>query len=250
MEKQSNKSRLFRNKLKVLHDKYIVKTSENYKGLSYSDIIIRWQRWLLSDKPDQQQYGDILFLRGSVGYHRSTSTYMYSSFEIPQRTAILVPIVTTHYNLGDSYQGLVIGDEFSLRKAVKEHVDAAGPFWATMEINDKCTVRLVSNLEDFRVESMLFELDVSQGNPFLDKMGEPVAPGIYTALVAGYFVILRDLPKSKYRIRFGGYGMNKFYTESLSEINIKPKKLASKDTSGPKLTPGHILKEEKNPVTK
>ena len=248
MSKKSKKAGISRKKLHVLASKYVVKSAENYKGLSYSDIIIRWQRWLLSNRPDQQQDGDILFLRGSVGYHRSTSTYLYSSIEIPECTAILVPIVTTHYNIGDSYQGSIIEDEFSLRKAIREHVDAAGPFWATMDINSNEVVRLVPNLNEFRVESMLFELDVSQENPFLDKMGEPVAPGKYTAMVAGYFVLLRDLPKSKYKIRFGGYGMDGFYTEALYEINIKPKKLARKDTSVPKFSPAHILKEKKNRV--
>ena len=249
MDKKSKRFRISSGKLKVLASKYIVKTSENYRGLSYSDIMIRWQRWLFSDKPDEHRYGDILFLRGSVGYYLSTSNYLYSSIEIPEGTAILVPIITTHYNLGDTYKALIIGDEFYLRKAVREHVDAAGPFWATVEINDNQVVRLVQNLEEFRVESMLFELHISKENPFLDKMDEPLSPGKHTAMVAGYFVLLRDLPPSKYKIRFGGYGMDRFYTEALYEINIKPKKLCRKDTSGSKFSPGHILKEKKKPVT-
>lgn len=234
--------------LKVLDKKYVVKTSENYMGLSYGEIIITWQRWLLSETPDENQFGDILFLRGSLGYHQSNSHYFRSSFEILEGMGILVPIVTTHYNIGEYYKDRVIDSEFYLRKAVREHVDAAGPFWATMEIigNKNKVVKIVPDLESYRVESMPFELDISDRNPFLNVMDEPNYPGKYIALVSGYFVILRDLPPSLYRIRFGGYGMDRFYTESLCEVNIKSRKKSLKDISGFNIIPSQLLKEEKN----
>ena len=237
-------------RMKVFDDKYVVRISENYRGLSYGDIIATWQRWLLSKKPDEQQYGNILFLRGNLGYHQSNANYLESFVEIPEGMAILVPIVTTHFSMGDFYKGSIIDDEFYLRKAVREHVDAAGPFWATLEkIGKKSQAfRLVSNLESFRIESMLFELDISEGNPFLDKMDEPIYPGKYTALVSGYFVLIRDLPVSSYRIRFGGYGMDNFYTDSLYEINITSKERTLKDTSGFNFTPSYLLREKKNGI--
>jgi hypothetical protein len=163
---------------------------------------------------------------------------------------ILVPIVTTHYTFGDSYKGLIINDEYYLRKAVREHVDAAGPFWATLEklgTNYK-VFRLVSNLELFRVESPLFELDVSEVNPFLDKMDEPIYPGKHTALVSGYFVILRDLPTGSYRIRFGGYGMDNFYTDSLYDVNIISKEKITNDISGSTFTPDYLLRRGKKSI--
>jgi len=251
MGKTKIKKKINRKKLRILDDKYIVKISENYKGLSYSDIIITWQRWLLSDNPDEGQYGDILFLRGNIGYHQSISNYLESSNAIPEGMAILVPIVTTYYTMGDSYKGLVINNEFYLRRAVREHVDAAGPFWATLEKKDRNynAFKLVPNLESFRVSSMPFELDISKENPFLDKMDEPNYPGKYTALVSGYFVLLRDLPASSYKIRFGGYGMDNFYTESLYEIKILPKEKITKDVSGPNFTPNHLWREKKNAIT-
>jgi hypothetical protein len=237
-------------RLQVLDDKYVVKTSENYRGLSYGDIIVTWQRWLLGENPDEHQYGDILFLRGNVGYHQSNSSYLESFIEIPVGMSILVPIVTTHFTMGESYKGTIINNEFYLRKAVREHVDAAGPFWATLEKMGKNhnVFKLVPNLESFRVESMPFELDVSEENPFLDKMDEPNYPGKYTALVSGYFVLLRDLPVSSYRIRFGGYGMDNFYTDSLYEINIISKGRTGKDLSGSSFTSDHLLRKKKNAI--
>jgi hypothetical protein len=235
--------------LKVLNDKYVVKPSENYMGLSYSDIVIRWQSWLLGDNPDQYSYGDIVFLRGNIGYHKSTSSYLLSYVEARQGTAVLVPIITTHYNLGERYKGIIIETERSLRQAVREHVDAAGPIWATLEIDGSDNVlKLVPSLDAYRVESMLFELNISEKNPFLNKMDEPNYPGKYTALVSGYFVLLRDLPVSSYSIRFGGYGMENFYTESLYDIKITPKKTRAKDLSGKNFLPSTLLKEKKDVI--
>lgn len=235
--------------LGVLDHKYILKLSENYRGLSYNDIIIRWQRWLLCDSPDRNQFGDILFLRGSVGYHQSSTSYLHSSAVIPGGVAILVPIVTTFYTIGEKYKGKMIKNEFYLRKAVREHVDSAGPFWATLSFNDNKVVKLVRNLTKFRLESMIFEIEISDLNPFLDKMDEPISAGKRTGLVSGYFVLLHDLSIGTYKIRFGGYGMDRFYTEALYKIKIEPKKLENKDASGPNFSPEHILKEKRNPVS-
>jgi hypothetical protein len=236
-------------KLEVLADKYFVKPSENYKGLSYGDLTSSWLRWLLSDVPDQYDYGDILFLRGSIGHHNSISNYLKSSVMIPQGVAILVPIVTTHFFMGDRYNGITISEDVTLRKAVREHVDAAGPFWATLEIDNKKVVKLVPTLDSFRIESPVFELQVSEKNPFLELMDEPNSPGVHKALVGGYFVLLHNLPVGTYRIRFGGYGMDKFYTESLYKIDIMAKKIVDNDVSGPEYTPKHLQHEKRNVIS-
>lgn len=250
MSKRIKKRQIRGNRLKLLPKKYVVQTNENYRGLSYDDIIIRWYCWLFSDAPDQQSYKDIFFLRGSVGYHDSKGNYLRATVKISQGTAILVPIVTTHFNFGDRYKGIIIKNEFSLKTAVQEHVDAAGPFWATLERNNShhTVVKLVPNLESFRVESMPFQLNISKKNPFLDKMDEPSLPGIHTAMVAGYFVLLRDLPVSSYRFRFGGYGMDGFFTDSLYEIQIIPNEIAVKDVSAITFAPTQLLKEKKKAI--
>ena len=48
---------------------------------------------------------------------------------IPEDTAILVPIITAQFNLGDQYQGARIEDEVSLRRAVREDLDWGGEMW-------------------------------------------------------------------------------------------------------------------------
>jgi hypothetical protein len=86
----------------------------------------------------------------------------------------------------------------------------------------------------------------TEENPVLDKMDEPNYPGKYTGLVSGYFVLLRDLPVSSYKIRLGGYGMDNFYTDSLYEINIISKERTVKDVSGSTFTPSYLPREKKN----
>ncbi|HJT86071.1 MAG TPA: hypothetical protein VJ697_16450 [Nitrososphaeraceae archaeon] len=236
--------------MKVLDDKYVLKPSQNYRGLSYNDLLIMWHRWLMSKNPDQNFEGDILFLRGNIGYHQDNSSYLHASIEIIEGKAILVPIITTHYKIGEYYNKTEIKDEFNLRKAIKEHVDAATKFWAILQFMDKSNtlLKLVPNLEFYRVESMPFELNVSEENPFLDKMDEPNRPGTFMAQVGGYFVLLHNLPPSTYRIRFGGIGMNGFHTESLYEIKIVSKQKAQKDISSSMFAPERLLKEKKNVI--
>jgi hypothetical protein len=117
----------------------------------------------------------------------------------------------------------LIEDEYGLREALGEHVNAAGPMWALiqdMSVPNEPVRKIVNNLSEFRFESGLFDLSISYKNPFLAKMDVPIIPGKRLSIIGGYFILLRNLPPARYRIRFGGEGPYKFYTDSLYEINI------------------------------
>jgi hypothetical protein len=234
---------------KVLDQKFVLKPWENYRGISYGELLVRWSNWLVSDNPDKYVDTDMLYLRGNLGYQDNQNTfYSRSNVQIREGTAILVPIVTTLYSFGDSYDGQLISDEFYLRKAVREHVDAAGPFWATIEgasHQSGSPKKLVPNLSLYRMESPLFQLNISKLNPFLNKLDEPMYPGTHTSLASGYFILLRDLIPSKYAIRFGGKGMGNFFTDALYEIVITKKDKIRKDISGQNKTPSALLKEKR-----
>jgi len=47
---------------------------------------------------------------------------------------------------------------------------------------------------------------------------EPLKPGIYDAVAAGYFVLLRGLTPSTYRIVFGSEGPGKYATRSVYDL--------------------------------
>lgn len=228
----------------ILDQKYVLQPWENYRGLSYGELVVRWHNWLMSKDPDNYNSTDILFLRGNIGYHdKRDSFYFKTNVVISQETAILIPVVTTLINYGDYHEGKVINDEFYLRQAVHDHVNAAGPFWATLEVIDNSTIslkKIVPDLELFRVESPLFQINISHLNPFLNKMDEPVFPGIYTALGSGYFILLYNLIPSKYRIRFGGKGMYDFYTDAMYDITITDPQKIKKDISGYNTSPSAL----------
>jgi hypothetical protein len=246
---EDRKNTSFKDELEILEPTYVLSPMENYRGISYGELVIRWTRWLMSASPDNFEVGNFLFLRGNLGHHTEPdSFYEGHKIEIEQGTAILIPIITTFVRIGDSYEGSVIGDEEVLNHALYEHIDAAGPFWATIKMLNflgQPTKKIVKNLEDFRFESTLFPLTVSEKNPFLNKMDVPMIQGTHTALAGGYFVLLKDLPPSQFRIRFGGKGFGNFFTDSVYEINVNAKlPTTSKDTSGLDTSPDKLIQKK------
>ena len=232
--------------LEILESTYVLSPMDNYRGIPYGELVIRWTRWLMSAFPDNYKVGDFLFLRGNIGHHTEPDSF-YDGYkvEVEEGTAILIPIITTFYRIGDSYEEVIIEDEDLLRHALYDHVDAAGPFWATIKILNipgQPTKKIVKNLEDFRFETNLFSLTVSEKNPFLNKMDVPIIPGTHTALAGGYFVLLKDLPPLHFRIRFGGKGFGNFFTDALYEINVNSKlSMTSKDISGVETSPDKLI---------
>ena len=53
-------------------------------------------------------------------------------------------------------------------------------------------------------------------------MDVPVSPGRRQALAGGYFLLIKGLPPGIYRFKFGGKGLNNFYTASMYDIKILP----------------------------
>jgi hypothetical protein len=249
MVSQDNENSPIQRDIEVLECTYVLDPRDNYRGLSYGELITRWTRWLLGACPDNYEIEDFVFLRGNIGHHTDPKAfYRAPDTQVEQGTAILVPIITTFYMLGDVYEATVIEDENRLRHALNEHVNAAGPFWATirmMDIPNAKTKKIVNNLEGFRFESPVFNLTISENNPFLNKMDVPISPGTRTALAGGYFVILKDLPPSRFEIRFGGKGLGDFFTDSLYEIEIVPKlSNFSKDISGHDTSPEKLSQKK------
>jgi hypothetical protein len=209
----------------------------HFGGLSYGELIARWTKWLMSEDPDNSNTGDILFFRGNIGHHKDPHSFYCSEIiETVEKRPILIPVIATHFNIGDDDDGSVIDDESSLRQAIHHHVSAAGPVWATiqeLEAPGEPTKRLVQDLKLFRFESPVFSLKVSKNNPFLNKMDVSISPGVYKGITGGYFVVITNLRAGTYRARFGGKGLGNFYTDSLYEFKIvKREPCPMKDRSG------------------
>jgi hypothetical protein len=218
----------------------VVPPVENFRGMSYGDWAALWSKWLLSDEPDNYAGGDMLFLRGNVDYkplgiptggpRHSDPRGFYNRTgkkgeEIFEGTAIFFPVVNAQLNIGELYDGRLIRNEEDVRLVARKDIAEGGAMWANiMRKGEKKPTKIVKNLKDYRVESPLFRLVVSQKSRLRDRMESPLKPGIYDSVTVGYYVLIRTLPPSIYRIRFGGKGRGAYYTDSVYDISVRGKK--------------------------
>ena len=215
----------------------IVPPTENFRGMSYGDWIAAWHQWLLSDNPSYNGE-DILFLRGNVDYRpvggkEDGPRYVdpkavYDRTEdkgetIDERTAILVPILTSQYYIGEFYNGRKITSIPYLRYVANRDTDG-GSIYATITKKGDKTMKLVPDLKEYRFESPLYLLSVPKNSKLRTKMDYPPKPGNYQAITIGYAVLIKSLPIGTYRIRFGGNNGSAYYTKSVYDIKVLKKR--------------------------
>jgi hypothetical protein len=225
----------------------IVQPDENFGGMSYGQWAAEWNKWLFSEDPDTYDGGNVLFLRANPDY-RPISTKKDSlrhadrnaiydrtgsrGESILEGIAIFVPIITTVLFIGDNYEGKILRNEKALRYYVNKDTDDTRKMWAAIKRKgDKSAFSLVKNLEDYRFESPLFKLAVPKDSLLGERMEFTIKPGIYDAITAGYFIMIRSLPPSLYRINFGGEGMGIYVTNSVYDIEITRRKKHLRDSS-------------------
>jgi hypothetical protein len=81
-------------------------------------------------------------------------------------------------------------------------------------------------LGSYRFESPLFKLRVPKDSALNNLVDEPMKAGIYDAVAAEaeYFVSLRGLTPSTYRIAFGSEGPGEYATRSVYDVVVFPDK--------------------------
>lgn len=225
----------------------IVQPNENFGGMSYGEWAAEWNKWLFSEDPDTYDGGNIFFLRGNVDY-KPISTSRDSPRHIDRKaiydksggkaetifegTAIFIPVITTVLFIGDNYEGKILRNEQDLRHYVNKDTDDTQKMWAAIKRKgDKNACTLVNNLEEYRFESSLFKLRVPKGSPLTERMEFTIKPGAYDAIAAGYFIMIRSLPPSLYRINFGGEGMGIYATNAVYDIEVIQRKKPLRDAS-------------------
>ncbi len=218
----------------------IVPPNENFGGMSYGEWAAEWNKWLFSEDPDSYDGGNVLFLRGNVDYKpigtkRDSPRYIDPKAKYDKTgnkgeaifdgIAIFVPIITTVLFIGDNYEGKILRNEQDLRYYVNKDTDDTRKMWAAIKRRgDEKAYMLVKNLEEYRFESPLFKLSVATSNLLRERMEFRIKPGVYDAITAGYFVMIRSLPPSHYRIIFGGEGMGIYTTNSVYDIEVIEKR--------------------------
>lgn len=213
----------------------VVPVNENFRGLSYGEWISIWDNWLMSEDPDNTIRKDILFLRGNLDYKPVTPDNEFPRFSdstgvlvktdhnsetIFENTAILIPVLTAQYSIGDIYDGRRLKTEHELRDAVNRDSDESLRIWATINQNNK-TLKIVSDLNRYRVESPLFKLSIPDNSNLRLRTQDAAKPGIYDTVVGGFFLIVHSLPKGRYRLEFGGNGRGNYSTNSIYDITVE-----------------------------
>jgi hypothetical protein len=224
-----------------------LKPGESYRGMSYSDWAMVWSNWLYSDDPDRTERFDehMVFLRGNLDYYKYASEGDVADLEedykkfynrtgdkaltICEGTAIFVPILTAMYFVGREYEGSILSNELQLRRAARRDNDMSGNIWATIQTSEKGRPQAIINgeLTEFRAETPLFKLRISDKNPFIEYIlaDRPSETEEYNAVTDGYFLILKSLPSKSCRIQFGGKGRGKYRTDAIYDIHVTDCKL-------------------------
>lgn len=139
---------------------------------------------------------------------------------VPEKTALFMPLITTMYWIGGSFEGRHLEDEMDVRRAVRTDTYESREIWAWYrEDRSSDWDHVVKKLKpDYRIESPMFTLRVSEESQF--SVNTRIQPGNYDAVTGGYFIILDDLPKGQYYFRFGGKGRDNYRTESQYWIKV------------------------------
>ncbi|HJT86072.1 MAG TPA: hypothetical protein VJ697_16455 [Nitrososphaeraceae archaeon] len=214
-----------------------------FRGLTYGQwVAIRWND-VLSAQPDK--YYDpgrgMVFLRGGFDTsYRETDPIkrIYavqtkgSRIKISQDTALLVPIITTTLVKDDTYQGVVLKDEISLRYSARLDTVNGGDLFARIKKKpDDKVYKLVDDLNDYIIETEFFPLLVDENSPYKDIMDGKFPPGPQYAVSVGVYVIISKLPLGTFRIEFGGKGVGKYFTHSIYDIEVIEPKVKLNDIS-------------------
>jgi hypothetical protein len=219
-------------KLRIVHH------SETFNGLSYGEWAAIWANWFFSKDVDSYKGQELLFLRGDVNYrpvseaegairYQDADSFLdmtgQKGHKILEGTSILIPVSVSVYAIGSHLEGKYIENELELRNAVNCDLDNVRTLWATVTMEkSKEIIKLVPNLASYRTESPLFKLTVPKDSALNDVVDEPLKPGIYDAVAAGYFVLIRGLAPSMYRIVFGSEGPGEYATRSVYDIVVFP----------------------------
>ena len=153
-------------------------------------------------------------------------------------TSILIPVIVSMFSMDDIYEGIKLKTPHQLRYTANIDIDRGGSMWATiMRKGERHAYKIVNNIRDYRVATPLFKFIIPDNSLLMDKADVPVRPGIYDAVTVGFFLLIKSLFPSTYRINFGGKGMGAYYTNSLYDITVQGKRRDTlKDESNPTVT--------------
>ena len=196
---------------------------------------------MLSSDPDSYSKNDpIIFLRANVdylpvegrenGYRENTTTHYDRTgdkrIEIYEETAIFFPVVEANFLTGcknPEDKKKLLQTEGELRYYARKDIDSGWEIGRYIKIGNENTEPIVNNLKDYRVESQLFKIVVSDKSPLKDKWEEALKAGIFEAMTDGYWILIRELQTSDepYQIYFEAKNGTYYHYSATYDIFVK-----------------------------
>jgi hypothetical protein len=139
--------------------------------------------------PDLYAGNHVMFLRKGIGSEKSHTRVAKEAEHTVVGTAIFVPVHVAQYHIGSYYQGMTIENEIGAHRALRNEMQRVKSMWATVseepfEGNEQRLSRsLAGDLSNYYCESPLFELSVSELNPFKDRFLVPLKSQSYSTVV-------------------------------------------------------------------
>lgn len=212
------------------------------QGLSYSGWQERWVQWALSANPVySHQPGEALFAHGSLIYDYTQESQIRCninasvlgeqdrSIEIYEDTPIVVNIMGAFYFLGDPYDGQKLEDsEACINACLKDMRETS---------RRRCEIKRVGEnwrqCPQYYVQSRFFSVEVSDRNPYLDKLETPLQPGFHQGFTVNWCLIIENLKKGEYILGFGARGKGPYSSCGIYQLVVSE----SKQTFGNHIKP-------------
>jgi len=187
---------------------YIVPPEENFRGLSYGDWASVFWNWLLTNL---DQRGSVFFLRGNVDLEAPVVRTEGETITIYSDVGIFFPIICT------------VTSELDHPKAIshimrrRQSAESERTPLVLRAIIDNIEI---PNPENYYAETPEFTLSVPKSYP-LRKQFKPIfRAGKADAISAGYWILLRPLPKGEHTINFEGADRDGFKTSGIYTIRV------------------------------
>jgi len=208
----------------------IVDPKDNYRGLSYGQLIMQWNNWFVSSGQEETN-GPVCFLRGSAyqiqGEFKQYKRMGPHAVHINANTAIFFPLISA-----TAWQQAfpTLTTDGLLRADVRNDIDGGSVLNLYAKYIDDKDVEhdIVPEIKKYRAESPPFTLEVPTTYLGAEQRvwdNVQVSEGSSSAVSDGYWLLIRPLsplspPNKPYRLHFGGPGKSPYSTDSLYDIVV------------------------------
>ena len=230
---------------KFLDDNYILKPNETLNGLGYGDYAQRLLNQTCSEAPDSfNKDAGILFLRGSLrpSYSSTTSNNVPPgctlelndpsvvlkrtspfSHVISQTDAVCLSPMYSFFSRGQRYGGEILDNLEKIYNAARKDMRESPLIFVNITSPEGELYTIQDLRTKYWIETRDFTLSIPEKSLLANQFDTPLIPGTeyQNTVIVGYFVVLKNLSKGRWRFDFGGYGTNDYVTHSMMDVEVR-----------------------------